>query len=160
MRRLFLAAIGALAVAGAASAQQPVPQQPVYPQSAYQQPVAPVQYPSVSPGAVAATPVAPAAGTTVIQGSGGCANCPTGKSHTFTMQNVTGGNCYLGYRCQNGCGSVRSDFAFQFGTCSQFFNPCGPTVGGLWHKCGVTPFAGPFGTGWQCPRQYDTYANH
>jgi hypothetical protein len=151
MRRLFLAALGVLAVAGVASAQQPV-----YPR--------PVQYPTASPGAVAATPVAPASGATVIQGSGGCTNCgPTsGKiGHNFTMQNVTGGNCLLGYRCQNGCGSVKSDLAFHFGTCSQFFSPCGPTCGGLWtKKCGVTPFAAPWGPGWSCPRYYDSYTNH
>lgn len=160
MRRLFLAALGVLAVAGVASAQQPTPQPP-YAQPAYAQPV---QYPTTAPGAVAATPVQPVAGATVIRGDGGCTNCgSTGKAglgHSFTMKNVTGGDCMLGYRCQNGCGSVKSDFAFQFGTCSQFFSPCGPTCGGLWTKCGVTPFAAPFGTPWGCPRQYDTYANH
>ncbi len=150
MRRLFLAAIGVLAVAGVASAQQPVYTQP------------PIHYPTASPGAVAATPVFPASGATVIRGDG-CTNCgpTTGKvGHNFTMKNVTGGDCGLGQRCQNGCGSVKSDLSFHFGTCSQFFSPCGPTCGGLWTKCGVTPFAAPYGTGWLCPRQYDTYANH
>jgi hypothetical protein len=160
MRRLFLAALGVFAVAGVASAQQPQYQQP---------PIQyPAQYPTVSPGAVAATPVQPTAGATVIQGSGGCSNCgpttgsTTGKvGHNFTMSNVTGGNCLYGYRCQNGCGSIKSDLAFQFGTCAQFFSPCGPTCGGLFKKqCGTTPFSAPFGTGWGCPRQYDTYTNH
>lgn len=113
MRRLFLAALGILAVAGVASAQQPQYQQP---------PIQyPAQYPTVSPGAVAATPVQPTAGATVIQGSGGCSNCgpTTGKAgHNFTMSNVTGGSCLYGYRCQNGCGSIKSDLAFQFGNCT------------------------------------------
>src|SRR4051794_29908796 len=118
MRRLLLAALGVFAVAGVASAQQPqVP-----------------QYPTSGVAAVAGSPVRPASGATVIQGSGGCTNCGPAKSGGFTMSNVTGGNCALGYGCQNGCGSVKSDLAFHFGTCKQFFSPCGPTCGGLWSK--------------------------
>jgi hypothetical protein len=146
MRRLLLAALGVFAVAGVASAQQPqVP-----------------QYPTSGVAAVAGSPVRPAAGATVIQGSGGCTNCGPAKSGCgFTMSNVTGGNCLLGYGgCQNGCGSVKSDFAFHFGTCKQFFSPCGPTCGGLWSKCDKLPLAAPWGCGWGCPRAYDSYTNH
>jgi hypothetical protein len=36
----------------------------------------------------------------------------------------------------------------------------GGGLGGLRGKCGTTEFAKPWGTGWLCPRQYDSYANH
>ncbi len=151
MRRLILAALGVFAVAGVASAQQPQYQPPA-------------QYPaSYPPGAVAAMPVQPASGATVIRGNG-CTNCgPAAGSATrgtFTMSNVTGGNCGLGNGCQNGCGSVKSDLAFHFGTCKQFFAPCGPTCGGLWTKCPTQGFAQPWGTGYGCPPIYDSHSNH
>ena len=73
---------------------------------------------------------------------------------------MTGGNCAYGQACQNGCGSVKSDLAFHFGTCKQFFAPCGPTCGGLWTKCPKQGFAAPWGTGYGCPPAYDTHANH
>jgi len=155
MRRLFLAAFGVLFVAGVASAQQPQYQ----PQ--------PAQAPNGAPAAMAATPIQPTAGATVIRGEGGCSSCGSSSRAAvystrgaFTMSNVTGGNCMYGYSCQNGCGSLKSTLAFQFGTCSQFFSPCGPTCGGLWKKCPTTQFSPPFGQGFQCPRPYDTYANH
>ena len=151
MRRLILAALGVLAVAGAASAQQP------------QSPGPRVQYPTISPGAAVAIPVVPASGATVIKGDGGCTNCGTTAGRGFTMsavKGVTGGNCMLGYPCQNGCGSVKSDLAFHFGSCKNFFSPCGPTCGGLGGHCPAMPFNAPFGIGWGCPRQYDSYANH
>jgi hypothetical protein len=147
MRRFLFAALGVLAVAGVASAQQP------------RYPAAPAQYqPTVSP-------VITAGGTNVVRGDGGCTNCgPTTSGHRgFTMgavQSVTGGKCMLSYPCQNGCGSVKSDLAFHFGSCKNFFSNCGPTCGGLFGHCPVQPFNAPFGTGWACPRQYDSYANH
>jgi hypothetical protein len=138
MRRLILAALGVFAVAGVASAQQP---QPV-----------PVQAPVYAPAAVASTPV--------IQGSGGCSNCGSSGIRGAFHQ-ASGGNCTLAGSCQNGCGSLKSDLAFHFGSCKGFFNPCGPTCGGgLGGKCGFLPFAQPWGPGWSCPRQYDTYLNH
>ena len=145
MRKFFLAALGVFAVAGVASAQQP---------AQYQQPV---QYPAVAaPGAVQ-----PASGLGVLRGNGGT-NCgPAAPRCTFTMSNVTGGKCLYGDGgCQNGCGSVKSDLAFHFGTCKQFFAPCGPTCGGLWTKCPKQGFAAPWGTGYGCPPAYDTHANH
>ncbi|QJW98290.1 hypothetical protein [Frigoriglobus tundricola] len=153
MRRLFLAAFGVLFVAGVASAQQPQ----------YQPQPAPAK--SAVPGVMAAAPIQPTAGATVISGTGGCSNCaPRSATYStrgaFTMSNVTGGNCMYGYPCQNGCGSLKSTLAFQFGTCSQFFSSCGPTCGGLWKHCPTTQFSPPFGQGFQCPRAYDSYANH
>lgn len=149
MRRLFLAVLGMVAVAGVASAQQPQ----------YQ----PVQYPT-APSAAAAAPISPASGTTVIKGNGGCSNCgPTvaSTSRGFTMSKVTGGNCVTGNHCQSGCGSLKSDLAFHFGSCKSFFAPCGPTLGSHFGgKCGTVPFATPWGQGFSCPRAYDSYANH
>jgi hypothetical protein len=151
MRHLFLAALGVFVVSGVASAQQP------------QYQPAPQYYPATPTAAAAATPLQPASGATVIRGNGGCTDCGTttaGRSG-FTMSNVTGGSCKYGYPCQNGCGSVKSDLAFHFGTCKQFFAPCGPTCGGLWRNgCPTTGFAQPWGTGFGCPRAYDSYANH
>jgi hypothetical protein len=157
MRRLFLAVLGVVAVTGVASAQQPIYQQP---------PIAP---PAYSPGAVAAAPVQPASGATVIKGNG-CSNCgPTvaSSSRGFTMSKLTGGNCLTGDPCQNGCGSVKSDLAFHFGSCKSFFSPCGPSLGGHGKgglfgggRCPTVPFAEPWGQGWGCPRAYDSYANH
>jgi hypothetical protein len=157
MRRLFLAVLGVFAVAGVASAQQPVYTQPG-------------SYPTIAPGAVAATPVVPSGGATVIQGSGGCTSCgPTTRGYTMSKHSG-GGDCMLGYGCQNGCGSLKSDAAFHFGSCKQFFSPCGPSCGNGGHgsgcgglfggKCGALPYAQPWGIGWQCPRQYDTNLNH
>ncbi len=139
MRHLFLAALGVFAVSGAVSAQQP-----------QYRPAA--QYP-LAPAAAAATPLQPVSGTTVIRGGAGCNNCGTPAvgptTRGFTMSSITGGNCAYGYPCQNGCGSVRSDLGFHFGSCKNFFAPCGPT-----------PMAAPWGQGFCCPRAYDSYANH
>jgi|GEM_PF-3279506 len=162
MRKLILAALGVFAVSGVASAQQPSTAQPPY-----APPLAPAYTPTAPTYSPAALAAASTAGTTVIRGTG-CTNCggvPPGAGTTmrnnFAM--VTGGNCMYGASCQNGCGSLKSDLAFQFGTCKQFFSPCGPTCAGGpfsgW-KCPRLPFAQPYGIGWQCPRQYDTYANH
>ena len=142
MRYLILAALGALAISGAASAQQP---QQYYP--------AP-QYPAAAPAASAATPLQPVSGTTVIRGGAGCNNCGTPAvgpaTRGYTMSAITGGNCQLGATsCNGGCGSLRSDLGFHFGSCKNFFAPCG-----------VTPFAAPWGQGFGCPRAYDSYANH
>lgn len=132
MRNLFLAAVAALALTSAATAQQPKPGQPVY----------------------------PASGVNIVKGSGGCSNCgtpaaaPCGPAtRGFTMSKLAGKDCGYGRECNSGCGSLKSDFAFGFGSCRDFFSPCGP-------RCPTLPFAKPFGTGWDCPRQYDSYANH
>jgi hypothetical protein len=132
MRNLFLAAVAALGLAGAATAQYPAPVQPVQ----------------------------PASGVNVVKGSGGCTNCgtpavvgPTTRAFTMSKLAGKGDGCGYGQACNSGCGSLKSDLAFGFGSCKDFFSPCGP-------KCPKLPFAQPHGTGWQCPRQYDSYANH
>jgi hypothetical protein len=163
MRRLFLSVLGVCAVAGVATAQQPQTQQP------------PIAAPAYPPAAMASVPVQSGG---LPSYNGGCINCSgpatfpslTGGAPARGIQMVTGGNCMLGYGCQNGCGSVKSDLAFQFGTCKQFFSPCGPScAGGLFgggkgtlfgDKCPTLQFAQPYGIGWLCPRQYDTFANH
>ncbi|AWM36920.1 hypothetical protein GobsT_52060 [Gemmata obscuriglobus] len=148
MRSLLLAAIGAFAVSGTAAAQQPQ----------YQ----PARYPAPSPAAAAATPLQPASGTTVISGGAGCSNCgtTTGPVRGFVMSGVSAPGCQLGAPCNSGCGSIKSDLAFQFGSCKNFFSPCGPTWGGFGHKCPTGPMNQPWGTGYGCPRAYDSHANH
>jgi hypothetical protein len=153
MRRFILTAIGVFAVTGVAAAQQPQAQQ------------APAPYRAAAPAAIAGTPVQATSGTTVISGTGGCSSCGSAPSVGATLrskfQSVTGGNCAFGYGCQSGCGSVKSDLAFHFGSCKNFFSPCGPTCNSMnGGKCGTVPFAKPFGAGWTCPRVYDSYANH
>lgn len=154
MRHLFLAALGALVVSGAVSAQQPQ-----YPQ--------PGRIPATPPAAAAATPVQPASGTTVISGGAGCTNCgtaagPVARGFTMQGQGYYGSNCRTGAPCQSGCGSLKSDLAFQFGSCKNFFSPCGPTLGGGLFKghCPTGPMNQPWGTGFGCPRAYDSYTNH
>jgi hypothetical protein len=102
---------------------------------------------------LAAAPVLPAYGA----GSGPAIH------GSFTM---SGGGCQTGYACNSGCGSLRSDLGFHFGSCKSFFAPCGPGLhgghGGLFGKgyCPTLPFAEPWGKGWTCPPCYDSYANH
>jgi hypothetical protein len=151
MRKLFLAAVGALVVAGAASAQQP---------NYTLQPNPAPPYPAqAAPGAQAVQPAG-------LRGPG-CTNCGPaagpGVGAKFMM--AAGGDCQYGRGCQNGCGSLKSDLAFHFGSCKGFFAPCGPTCGsgglfGLRGHCPQLPLNPPYGTGWCCPRQYDSYANH
>ena len=154
MRNMLLAAIGALAVAGVASAQ---------PSPAAAPPRA-LPLPAASPAAAAAAPIIPAGGGGPAFRGDGCAtgNCGP-KAGGFVMQHAhaPANNCMLGYQCQNGCGGPRSDFAFHFGSCKNFFSPCGPNAGGLFgQKCPTQPYNTPWGTGWQCPRAYDSYSNH
>lgn len=151
MRKLYLTLCGVVAFAGSAAAQDPHIQivSPV-----------PAAYPTYPPATHAASPVVPVAGSSIIRGNG-CTNCDKPSLGT-TFKMVTGGDCPFGHPCQNGCGSLKSNLAFAFGSCKNFFNPCGPTWGsGLFgNKCPKTPFAAPFGEGWHCPRQYDSFTNH
>lgn len=152
MRNLFLAAIGALIVAGGASAQP----------SAAVAPPKPMPLPSISPAAAASAPIIQTGGGGPAFRGDGCASGDCGKKG-FVMQHAhaPANNCQLGYPCANGCGGVRSDLAFQFGSCKNFFSPCGPQASGLWgHKCPSQPFNTPWGQGWHCPRGYDSYSNH
>lgn len=172
--RLALAAVGAAALAGPASAQSPapvvIPNRVVVAQPA-PGPTVPTVPPAAGapaalpPAASAATPVAPPAGATVVTGTGSCSNCGTGSgtAHRGFVMNVTGGylgtNCRLGTPCNNGCGSARYDAAFVFGSCRTFFAPCGPNWAGKHGSCNVPVLAGgasaPFN-----PCVYDSYLNH
>lgn len=151
MRKMMFAAIGVLAVAGVASAQQP---QPV--------PLPPL--PTVSPAAAAAGSIIPAGGGGPAYRGDGCAsgNCGSkGGGFVMSHAHAPANNCMLGYPCRNGTGGVRSDLAFQFGSSKNFFSPCGPQCGGLFGgKCPTQPFNTPWGQGWSCPRGYDSYLNH
>jgi hypothetical protein len=152
MRQLFLAALGVVAVSGVASAQ--------YPQSS---PQPPARLPAIA--AFSGAPVQPASGAAVG---------PTVRG-SFIMaigHNVHAPGCPTGHACNNGCGSVKSDLAFHFGSCKNFFSPCGPHWGGHGKGCGglfggrfggpcpTLPFAAPWGPGWTCPPIYDSHANH
>jgi hypothetical protein len=154
MRNLFLAVVGVFAVSGVASAQP----------SAAVAPPRPLPLPALSPAAAtAASPIIQTGGGGPAYRGDGCATGDCGKGG-FTMKHVNNApanNCQLGYPCANGCGGVRSDLAFHFGSCKSFFSPCGPQYSGLFGtKCPSQPFNTPWGQGWQCPRGYDSYTNH
>src|SRR5262245_16706929 len=111
MRRLILAAFGVLAVAGAASAQQPIPLGPAHPVPlpvGYQQPTYAAPAPVVSAPPVVAQPVQPVSGANV----GTVATPAYGSNVRGAFWMATGGDCKYGSGCQNGCGSVKSDLAF------------------------------------------------
>ena len=115
MRRLFLAVLGVVAVAGVASAQQPIYQQP---------PIAP---PAYCPGAVAAIPAPapePPSLRVMLSNQSHCPRAAGSRCRSTAVAAVTGN------ACNSGCGSVKSDRAFQPGSCKSFFAPCGPSLGG------------------------------
>ena len=164
-RRLFAAAVGAFALAGSAAAQNPV----TIPQASTvtAQPAMSPTVPSV-PAAAAGAPVAPSKGAVVIQGDGGCAGGGCGSAHPVAtaargfVMNSTGGyvgtDCQFGRGCNNGCGSLKSDLGFFFGSCNSFFAPCGPGTLGC-HKC-LTPVYGRGSCGPYNPCVYDSFMNH
>jgi hypothetical protein len=192
-RRLFAAVVGAVALAGSASAQQlfPVISTPVV---AAQPPVAqPAPGPTAptvalppavlpqAPASASAATVAPAPGSTVVLGSGGCTTCgatgvhPIGTATRGFVMNSTGGyvgtRCQTGQNCNNGCGSLKADLGVVFGSCRSFFDPCGPRPlnCGLGHGFGVgcgrggCCFTPVYGTGSCGPFNtclYDSYLNH
>lgn len=132
------------------------------------------------PAAAAGTPVPPSKGAVVVQGNGGCTNggstTSTGTGVRGFVMSASGGyygtNCQTGLNCNNGCGSVRSDCAFMFGSCKTYFSPCGPLQGasggscGLFGGCGLFGkcFGNPVGGRSPCnpfnPCHYDSYASH
>lgn len=158
-RRVMAMAAGVLVVAGAASAQQPgaLPAIPQAPAIVYV-PVA------QAPAAAAGAPVAPAPGTVVVQGNGGCSNCgpANGTAQRGFVMSGGGGyytnKCQFGQTCNNGCGSIHSNLKFTFGPCSSFFAPCGP--GFYDKKCGGTPVYGHGPRVGYNPCVYDSYLNH
>jgi hypothetical protein len=165
-----------LAVVGTASAQAPgqipIPQQ-LPGGSSHGQVI-------VSPAQVAGTPIAPVGGQVFVRGSGGCNGCGSAAAAA---------PCTTSNGCNNGCGSLKGDCGFIFGSCKSFFNPCGPQpLGGGWGgahghllggkhggnggcgggcggglfghgRCGSLPYGTPYGH--PCnPCVYDTYLNH
>jgi len=168
-RRLCAAAFAAVVLAGSAAAQNPTPAIAI-PQAngaALAQPAPTLPSVAGSPAASAGTVVPPTPGAVIVKGSGGCTNCTTpgvGTAARGFVMGASGGyfgtNCQTGQACNSGCGSLRSDAGFAFGSCKQFFAPCGPTpCGGHFGKCrtpvGGTGPCGPFN-----PCVYDSYLNH
>jgi hypothetical protein len=150
-RHLFAALAGVLAVVGAASAQ--TPGQIIIPQP---QPSGESRLNAV----VAPAPIALAGGQTYVRGSGGCNGCGTPAPCATP--------CKTGRDCNNGCGSVKSDCNFMFGSCKSFFDPCGPSGnghgrhggGGHGNRCGDWSFGAPYNTGNWTHCVYDSFLNH
>lgn len=120
-RQLFAALAGVLAIISAASAQAPgqisIPQ-PLPSGTARVQSI-------VSPAQVAGAPITPAGGQIYVRGSGGCNGCGSAAPAATPCTTSNG--------CNNGCGSLKADCGFMFGSCKSFFNPCGPQPsGGGW----------------------------
>ncbi len=189
-QRLFAAIAAVLGLTGLASAQyappnpypvvppyqpiqpvQVIPYQPIQiPQPMPYQPIQPIQ--SV-PAAQqpASTTVNPAPGAVALPGTIGCNTCGKGGPSVpspYLPQGTARGvglapipyNEYCA-QCANGCGSLKSDLGFMFGSCKSFFNPCGPIPcgGGCAGKCGSFPFGKPYGSGYNgCT--YDSYLQH
>ena len=159
-RRLFAAVLGVAAIAGAASAQSPPP--PPLP------PIIAVAAPVASPAgssAIAIPQVMPAGGGPAIrtEGVGGLLHQPAMSFGHY------GNGC--GNDCNNGCGSVKHDLGFMFGSCQSFFDKCGPQPcegtgrfrgkGGHGGRanCPDLPWGTPYGAGHNgC--KYDSWLNH
>lgn len=143
---------------------QTVPQQMPY------QPIQPIQ----------AAPAAQSPVAIAMPGTPGCSTCGNNSAQAGTYPSpylpqrttIGAGLAPVPYneycpQCANGCGSIKSDFGFIFGSCKSFFNPCGPipcnglggTGGGCLGKCGSFPYGKPYGNGYNnCV--YDSYLNH
>ncbi|MCE9566739.1 MAG: hypothetical protein K8U57_32440 [Planctomycetes bacterium] len=144
-RQLFAAVVGVIVLSGVASAQNPIPAA------------------MPAPAQAAAGKVTPASGAVYMRGNGGCSSC--GSPAAVNAPNAP--FAQYGPYDRNGCGGVRSDAAFMFGSCKSFFDPCGTATcggkhgrGGCGHAgCPLLPLATPYGTKYSgC--QYDTYLNH
>ena len=178
MSQRFFAAIAAiLSVAGLASAQNTPPNP--YPLNSYPNPYPLNSYPLIQP--VQAVPVTqqppgvqvnPTPGAVALPGSVGCSSCGRGVPGTYPSpylpppQKIALGaglapvpyNEYCP-QCANGCGSVKSDIGFIFGSCKSFFNPCGPIPYNGFGHCGVYPYGKPYATGFNgCT--YTSYLDH
>jgi hypothetical protein len=162
-RQMFAAAAGVLVVAGLAAAQSPPPN-PLPPVHAY----APASGPGYGP---AVRPASAGYNTPVVPPGSGLAGLPAQVHNAppiYYAQYGPGG--------ANGCGNIKSDLGFMFGSCKSFFDPCGPLPcngGGHGHgkfgthrfgrgglgDCPRHPYAAPYGTGYNgCV--YDSYLNH
>jgi hypothetical protein len=151
---------------------QQVPFQPVLPapvQSVPFQPILPVQAATVAQQPVIAPSVA--LPTTIACSSCSDCNGRTGAKPYLPKNAMLGAGLapvpYAEYcgQCANGCGSLKSNIGFYLGSSKSFFNPCGPIPCNIWgtpsvcNKCGVMPFAKPYGTGYNTCN-YDSYLNH
>jgi hypothetical protein len=159
---------------------QALPYAPTYyGQQAYFQPIQSVQtLPASQQSTAPQTNPAPGAATT---GSIGCSSCSQGIAGGYRAANTPSpylpestvrgaGLAPVPYnefcpQCANGCGSLKSDLGFFFGSCKSFFNPCGPIpcngLGGSGgcNKCGVYPYGKPYATPFNgCA--YSSYQNH
>lgn len=162
-RRLFAAATVAIVMSGTASAQDRTPPPPLaIPVASVSAEAATGPTVPTVPAASAAAPIAPPADAVVVPPSAG--HHPIGTAARGFVMEAGGGyygsNCLTGQTCNNGCGSLKSDCKFLFGSCRSFFSPCGPRLGGgAWLDNCRTPV---YGTGWGPfnPCCYDTYLNH
>lgn len=147
-RQLFAAVVGVLSLGGIASAQNPIP--------------API--PAVMPAPVPAKaaiggPITPVAGQIYMRGSGGCSSCNTPQA-----VNQPGNFGSYGPRDRNGCGSACADASAIFGSCKNFFDPCGGVGGrnrGGCHggRCPLQPLGAPY-AGKHNSCFYDSYLLH
>lgn len=145
-RQMCAAAAGVLVVAGLAAAQNPPNPFPV-------RPTAGPGYVIVPASAGYNTPVVPP-GSGVMGFASQVHNAPPVP---YAQPSVA-----------SGCGNIKSDLGFMFGSCRSFFDPCGPVPcnggGHGTHRfgkggCPSAPYAAPYGTGYNtcC---YDSYLNH
>jgi hypothetical protein len=165
-RRLFAAATVAIVLAGTASAQDRTGAPPTIPVAspvgaeAAPGPTAPT-VPAASAGAVVSIPES--APTSHYRSVGTAAR-------GFVMESGGGyfcSSCQTGQECNSGCGSLKSDCKFVFGSCRSFFSPCGPSLGGRHGGLGGrldncrTPVYGTGSmNGPMNPCVYDSYLNH
>ncbi len=161
--------------------QGQAPQQGVIPKAALPQ-AAPGAAPA--PGAVVNPGPGPAVMPAYLGSYNSAPNAIANQPWTQQKQNVAFGvglapvpyNEYC-TSCANGCGSIKSDIGFIFGSCKNFFNPCGPKPCGSWAggcgaggcgaggcghghgHCPTFPYGTPYGKPY-CSCIYDSYLNH
>jgi hypothetical protein len=155
-RQMFAAVVGVAAIAAVAAAQSPPPR----------------PLPPIIPVAAPVTSAIPDA----MPALGGLAPAGLRADGATTAPPVTAPVSYgmPGPGCNNGCGSCKHDCGFMFGSCRNFFDPCGPKpcgdggrrgrcgggLGGICGgKCPTTPFGQPYGTPHSGCR-YDSWLNY
>jgi hypothetical protein len=162
-RKMFAAVVGVLAVTSFAAAQSPAPQQfPAIPIAAI--PVAMPSTPTIPPATV--SPVSGGFNGVDVRGMS-TRDAASAILHPPAIPTGT-----YGVGCSNGCGSIKSDLGFMFGSCKSYFEPCGPEpcscgrlggkfgglCGGLCGgRCGTHPMGQPYPTPGPC--QYWSYVD-
>src|SRR5580704_1774113 len=135
-------------------------------------PVQPVQQLQAAP--IVQLPPTPTPPPSPSPSAAGCSSCGNGAARTPPVPYLPRGTAfgaglapvpYNEYcaQCANGCGSIKSDCGFIFGSCKSFLNPCRPIpcngFGPACSKCRVFPYGKPYGNGFNtCV--YDSYLNH